>query len=171
MDQITNITLFTGPINIDTSRPAIEVELNAYCVAIEAKQLKKLLGKSLYAEYVGNEGADQKWLDLINGIIGTFTYNGQTCIYTGLKDKFCYLIYEKYTNEQFTSNTPIGGTQAKPANGELNYDIPRAVSAHNEWVDAFNDAVDFIRYKNSTSPETYPNFNTSKEEHSNVWGI
>ena len=169
-EVLTNSSLFAGIINIDTSRLEIEEEINYYCLIHEEESLKKLLGNTLYTEYL-TDNTLVKWTNLIDGITGSFTWNNETKKYTGLKDKFCYLVYSIYTRDQAVSNTPFGDVAAKPSNGEQIYNIPRAIKAYNKWVDAFNDAVDYINYINTETPDTYEDFNTSKLEYVNSWGI
>jgi hypothetical protein len=169
MSQITDINLFRGIINIDTSRQEIEEELIDYCLTIEADALRKILGDTLYTEYLQDEGEGDKWDELINGIDGTFEYNNKTVTYTGLVDKICYLIYLKYVQDQVSSNTTFGEVVPDPSNGTQQYNTPKMVRAYNKWVDAFNSAVDFINYKNTETPDTYYGFNTSYLDYANTW--
>jgi len=175
MNQLTVLTLFTGPIFIDTTNGGTIAELNSYCVTEEANALLKLLGRTLYTELIDAtvDGAvtGTKWTNLINGVAASFEYGGKTMKYNGLKNYFCYLIYTIYTRDQVTSNTPFGDVAPKPSNGEQTFNIPRAVKAYNLWVDAFNDAVDYINHINSETADTYEGFNTSKLEYVNSWGI
>jgi hypothetical protein len=170
MAQLTDLDLFTGVINIDTSNQGTIAELNSYCETEEANALLKLLGRTLYTEYIGATSAT-KWTNLINGVAAAFEYDGKTMKYMGLKNYFCYLIYTIYTRDQITGNTPMGDVAPKPSNGEQMYNIPRAVKAYNLWVDYFNDAVDYINYINSQVANTYEGFDTAKLEYVNTWGI
>jgi hypothetical protein len=170
MAQITNLDYFTGLINIDTTAQGTIAELNSYCETYEAEALLSLLGRTLYTEYLGDLNAT-KWTYLLNGVAAAFEYDDKTMIYAGLKTKFCYLIYGPYTRDQVAANTSFGDVAPKPSNGEQTYNISRAVKAYNIWVDAFNDAVDYINYINSVTPGTYDGFDTDKLEYANSWNI
>lgn len=167
---ITELTSFIGPINIDTSSRGVIEDLQEYCVQVEADALEKLLGESLYTEYL-NDDTEARFTELINGKADIFTYNDKKMKYTGLKDKFCYLIYNKYLQDQFASNTPFGDVAPTPSNGTYQVNEPRIVNAYNKWVDAFNKAVDYIRYRNSIDPTTFEGFTTSKLQYFNTFGI
>jgi hypothetical protein len=70
------------------------------------------------------------------------------------------------------ANTPMGDVSPKPSNGEQMYNAKRAANSYNRWIRAFNDAIDFILYKNSVIADTYEEFNTSKiTDLVNSWGI
>jgi hypothetical protein len=174
MAQITDLDYFTGLIFLSKSTQGTIAELNSYCLTYEEEGLLALLGRTLYTEYYEDSllaTHDAKWTNLIDGVATSFEYDGKTMIYGGLKTKFCYLIYSIYTRDQITSNTSFGDVSPKPSNGEQTYNTPRAVNAYNKWVDAFNDAVDYISYVNSITPDTYEGFDTIKLDYANSWGI
>lgn len=170
MAVLTNLELFTGTINIDWSTRGVEAELQEYCELIEGEAIKALLGRSLYTEYE-EDSTVTKFDELINGIDGTFTYGSETRNFKGLKNKFCYLIYYRYLMDQYASNTAFGDVKPNSTGGTYQANVPRLVRAYNKWVDAFNDTIDFINYKNSLVLNAYTPFNTSKLEYINSFGI
>lgn len=170
MAILTDISSFIGPINIDISSKGVEFEIQEYCERLEAELLEKLLGRTLYTEYLDNT-TDQKFVDLINGVTASFEWGGITRKYTGLKTKFCYYIYYLYSKDQYATNTAHGDVAPEHVGGTYQYNEGRAIRAYNKWIDAFNDAVDFIRYKNDLIPDTYEGFTTSKMIYANSFGI
>lgn len=170
MSVITDLSLFTGIINIDYSTRGTEAALQEYCEVIEGEALRKLLGRSLYTEYE-TDSEVTKFTELINGIEGTFSYGGETRNFKGLKNSFCYLIYYRYLMDQYATNTPHGDVKPNSTGGTYVANHQRLIRAYNKWVDVYNDAIDFINYKNSQVQGTYTPFNTSKLEYINSFGI
>lgn len=170
MAAITDQDLFTGVINIDTSPVGVSAEIDSYSETIEAEWLEKLLGETLYTDYLVNP-TTEKWVNLIDGIATTFEYNGKTMKYTGLADKFCFVIYYRYMMDQPASNTAFGDVAASPSNGTQVINLGRNIRAYNKWVDAYNKAIDFINYSNGVNQATYDGFVGSKLEYINSFGI
>ena len=170
MAILTNISLFIGPINIDISSKGVEFEIQEYCERLEAELLEKLLGRTLYTEYL-DDSTDIKFTELLDGVTDSFEYGGITRKYTGLANKFCYYIYYLYSKDQYATNTAHGDVAPESIGGSYQYNEGRVIRAYNKWIDAFNDAVDFIRYKNELTPDTYVGFTTSKMIYANTFGI
>jgi hypothetical protein len=168
MNRIIDTDIFRGIINLDTrSDSAIE----AIGYAIDDYQemfLRKLLGDVLYADMEINQ-TSTKYTELVNG--SSYEVNGQRYIYQGLKKMTACFTWFYYTQQQLNINTNLGNMQPKPMGGDLVNDVPTLIQVWNMAVKLYNDAILFIKYKNSISLDYFLGFSPEELGTMNQFGI
>lgn len=128
----------------------------------EKDYLRKLLGDSLYADFVSgltNDPVPEKWSNLLNG--STYTYDNENHVFQGLKTMLKYFTRKDYFDTKRVIIAPTGqGTKAM----ELGVDITSEgfsdvqMEQLNRGIAIYNEAIDFITRTNSETPDTYEDF-------------
>lgn len=172
MGAIINYTSFTdGLLYLNLSNEDDRDSMNnKYCPFVEKKMLTKLLGESLYNDFIGNKTV-QKYANLINGVDATYEYNGKTKKYTGLKDMLAYFTYFQYVSRLDKIPTQSGFKRVKNQNSESVSPASEMCEAWNEGVSLYYQAIDFINYTNDQTPNTYADFDPEDIGTINIWGI
>lgn len=158
MAAIIDYTAFVQPIYIDTSDVDVKADLVNYCAFVQEKMLKKLLGETLYNDYLSHS-ALAKYTTLINGDAMAYTYGGVTRLYTGLKTMLANFTYCEYVPDMTSINTKSGQKIEKSnKNFDSVTDERKLGRAWNEGVRLFYEAIDYINYKNGVDPTLYVDF-------------
>jgi len=146
--------------------------LDEYCLDIQEKYLKKLMGETLYSEFaVLTSIAGTKFDILINGTTTPITYNSNTFIYTGVKKMLVLFTYFYFIQEP-DYNTLIGQVQGQAENSTPAINVRRLVNTHNEAVRLYDEAIIYMDYWDSINTGTNimdPETETIREI--NLYGI
>jgi hypothetical protein len=162
--QVTNNTFYINELYIPHAKPSvtsdvtsISAELDRFILKYERECMLKCFGPQLFKEFYDeidstetnglDSGADQKWVDLMNGLEYADPQNGKTISWRGLRFKessadgsptrsllanYVYFFYEK--NYEFF-RTGIGHVIPKGKNVLVQDPAPKVVSAWNEMVE------------------------------------
>jgi hypothetical protein len=161
---IIDYTYFTGNLTIaQLSQSEVVADLNILIEREEPAYLKKLLGLGFYRAFEAGidpiSGADQRWLDILQGV--EYEYNGTDYEWIGLENSqkqspIANYIYTKYLEKEVVQSTGIG--QVKPAteNGSLASITPKVVRAWNEMVDWEYALIRFLHENAAIYPEWKP---------------
>lgn len=128
-------------------------EIAAQIVKLEAKYLKKLLGNTLYSDYIANPTAT-KWTKLTGG--STYTdYDGQTREWTAdeFKDMLKGFIYFELIDMFTDKQTITGYVRSKNENSERVSDLKAREIQIARWnlsVELFRRAYNFMYCTKST---------------------
>lgn len=164
---------FTGDIKLVLGTGE-QVRLTAYIERYQKELLEMLLGFNLYSyldENYDSETAD-KWKDLIDGVDEYFTYATYRKKYTGVKKMIAYYVYFKWVTTETTSQTNEGETKDLSVNGESVINIDKIINAFNRMVDLYNDAQNYIEYKNySEGSDYYDDYDSTYIQKINAFGL
>lgn len=168
---IINHEKFIGLIYIDLEIRDDRNTLNVnYCPFVEKKMLTKLMGETLYNDFKNNTTVT-KYANLINGVSTTYEYNGKNKVYTGLKDMLAYFTWFYYVSDQQTFNSQVGQVQPKVQNATIVNPAGKYAMIWNEAVELYYQAIDYINYINSVTPDTYDDFLYEDIDKINQFGI
>jgi hypothetical protein len=162
---IIDNTYFTGLIDIDYATTGISEKLAYFIDYVEKKYLKKLLGLTLYTEYIGNP-TDDRFVKLIAGDATAVEYNGITFIYSGIKQMLAYFTYYHYCYDTQTINTGIGEIAIKHQNSEIALNINKMIRAYNEGIELYKESIAYMLSKG-----TYTNLDYQGLDEINSFGI
>ena len=138
--SIIDSTYFIRDINLPSGAFS---DLDLYIETYEKEMLIKLLGYSLYAEFIAgiaDPSPAQKWLDLRDGL--TYTYAGKTVRWNGLKntDKIspiAYYVFCKYVVSKQIAQTQTGANLPKQENSTVADNVPKLVNAWNSFLSLY----------------------------------
>jgi hypothetical protein len=149
---ITQASDFVGEVNIAQNKFTVG-DLNEYIERIEEKQLKCLLGDTLYllfkADSFGNDASSRdRYKELLNGLQYTDPKDDEFIVdYVGLKRMLRLFIYSEYLPEQVYQNTIVGEVEGSSRNA-FNTTIAKvndtAEDRQRKGVDLYDSAQKFI---------------------------
>ena len=158
MSNLIDDSYFKGDINVPvSSNTTLAGPLNQAITDYEEEYLKRLLGYTLYAEFIAGLAADspaQKWLDLRNGVEFSFDFNGNTITnkWNGFvnSDKIspiAYYVYYKHRVDIESINSGLGERKAKGENSVIHSANLKLVRAWNKCVNLSGEqSISYKRY-------------------------
>jgi hypothetical protein len=166
MAALIDYTYFTGSINIDTGRDDVRTDLANYIDEYEKSMLLLLLGRDCWKNYQSNK-TESHWVTFENGV--DYTDNGRVKEYEGVKQMLAQFVFFYFSRDQRSGNTPVGEASATIINPAFN--VQKEVRAWNEAVRLWDEAVEYINWKNSQTADTYPYFEPTELREINSFGI
>lgn len=137
---------------------------NSFCNDIQRNNLRGLLGDALYYAFMADTRAVGVYAELLNG--KTYTENGNTIQYYGLKPLLCYWWLAIYAREgdMFQSNVgPVQFTNNPQQNFETSREKDRVATQYMETAQNYaNDTIKFLNANSSTYPLWQSNAETNK---------
>lgn len=165
MAALIDYTYFTGTINIDTSRTDTRADLANYIDEYEKSMLLLLLGRDCWKNYQENKTA-ANWVTFEDGTDYT---DERLKEYEGVKQMLAQFVFFYYSRDQRSANTPVGEASAPILNPS--YSPQKESRAWNEGVRLWNEAIEYINWKNSQTADTYPYFEYAELKEMNSFGI
>lgn len=162
--MIIDSTYFTGNLTIaQLSQPEVRDDLELLIAREEPKYLKLLLGLGFYNAFIDGidpiSGAEQRWLDLLNGI--EYEYNSRDYEWIGFENDLkqspiANYIYAQYLKNLVETMTGVGTVKPATENGSLASATPKIVRAWNEMVEWQKGLIRYLRENRSIYPEWKP---------------
>lgn len=168
--------------NVNEINTGINEEVNTYITSCVPKLLINALGTSLFAELNSqitdgelNDDADQKWLNLVNGV--TYTKDDKDYVWKGLvydnglfKESLLtlYVWCEWYRNN-LTSMTGVGQVQLQAKNADVVNPLPLLVKNWNSFLEMYQGGISYectprVNYINDACFVDYFNSNNTNNE-------
>lgn len=165
--MIIDYTYFRGEIMIaQLSQAEVREDLQLLIDKYEQRYLKQLLGLALYNSFMSGiepiSGADQKWLNLLQGI--EYEHNGRLYQWVGFENEekespIANYVYYKFVTKEVEQNTGIGIVKPKAENAVIASALPKLVRAWNEMVNWQRDLIRYLDINRSVYPEWKPVIN------------
>lgn len=165
--MIIDYTYFNGQITIaQRSQPEVRADLDTLIERLEPRYLKLLLGLGFYNAFIAGiepiSGAEQRWLDILNGI--EYEKNGRYYQWIGFENDLkqspiANYIYTKYVEKEVEQATGIGIVKPATENGSLASATPKIVRAWNEMVVWQRGLIRYLDENRSVYPEWEPTIN------------
>lgn len=152
--MIIDSTIFNGDISIpNRTNTHIEALIDLTISEREPELLKGLLGYDMYMSLIAGLIAPttQKWVDLKDG--KTYTVNGKTYQYVGLKTMVANYVWYRFVEATTTNTLGVGQVLPATENGSVVTPIYKMVQAWNRMSDYVANMVHFLSNNESTYPE------------------
>jgi hypothetical protein len=161
---IIDETYFTGNLTIaQLSQMEVRDDLDLLIEREEPKYLKLLLGLRFYNAFIAGispiSGAEQRWLNLLNGI--EYEYNNREYQWIGFENDLkqspiANYVYTQYLKNLVETMTGVGTVKPATENGSLAFASPKIVRAWNEMVEWQTGLIRYLRENRSIYPEWRP---------------
>lgn len=165
--MIIDYTYFRGEIMIaQLSQAEVREDLQLLIDKYETSYLKKLLGLGLYNAFIAGidpiSGADQKWLNILQGV--EYEHNGKDYEWIGFENSekespIANYVYYKYITKEVEQTTGIGQVVPKAENAVIASADPKRVRAWNEMVNWQRGLIRYLDQNRNIYPEWRPNIN------------
>lgn len=162
--MIIDYTYFRGEITVaQLSQAPVREDLQLLINKYEKEYLKMILGLGLYKAFIAGidpiSGADQKWLNILQGV--DYTHNGRDYEWIGFENSqkespIANYVYYKYTAKEVELTTGIGQVKPKAENAVIASAVPKMVRAWNEMVDWQRGLIRYLNENKSVYPEWKP---------------
>jgi hypothetical protein len=126
-------------VNID------DAALDPYIIEAELFDIKPFLGAALFKDFIENK-AEQKYLDLLNGV--DYTYDSNTITFEGLLGAIAYFAIARYLNFANTASTPYGikiktsEHSSEPSSVQVRAQIDQARTSANFYLNETKQFLD-----------------------------
>lgn len=162
--MIIDYTYFRGEITIaQLSQASVREDLQLLINKYEQRYLKQLLGLDMYNAFMAGidpiSGADQKWLNILQGV--EYEHNGNTYEWIGFENDLkespiANYVYYKYITKEVELTTGIGQVVPKAENAVIASAVPKLTRAWNEMVDWQRGLIRYLDDNRSLYPEWRP---------------
>ncbi len=162
--MIIDESYFRGEITIaQLSQATVLSNLDTFISKYEPRFLKQLLGLSFYNAFIDGidpiSGAQQRWLDLLNGV--EYEYNDRLYEWVGFQntDKLSPIanfVYYQFTTKQVQWTVGTGEVKPKNENSTMVSATPKLVRAWNEMVEWNHSLLQYLDAHKAEYPEWKP---------------
>lgn len=129
-------------------------DFDEFAGEIQRNNLRQLFGDALYYDFMNDDRTSGKYEELLNG--KTYTYDGNTINYYGLKPMLCYWWLAKFITEGEIYHSQHGSIQFTN-NPQQNFEETKqkrtVASSYMETAQNYaNDVIQFLNQNSSTYP-------------------
>jgi len=152
--------------------PVDNIAIQSFIDKHEPKILRKILGYSLYKDFVAGLAEDivlQKWLDLRDG--KEYTYNENLEKYDGIYEIITDYVFFYISKSKQSESTDAGIKIANKMNMEGTSPREKQVFSYNEMVDLIVFLDEFILAANEDTEDTYEDYESTTIEKINIFNI
>lgn len=153
----------------------IQADLTRSITLYEPEILEKCLGFDLYYTFINADYSETKWDELRNGVV----YQDADGLYkkwtgfvnTEKSSLIANYVFFKFTSDNSTYSSANTNLISQSENGTATDWREKQRTAYNKMVDMICELDEFITFRNSQDPTTYPNYDPKPFTKLNVFNI